>query len=608
MARQISGVKTWFSNTTFLDMRTIDIDTLSNGKVLVAFGGSAGFNSVVHTAVVNGSTGKLGPVTSVETATTPGGFVPVSTLHDVEITVAGNGRALLTTKYFNAQIDGNDSNFAVATQLYNGAAPVGGTGAAPESITQGDPAANLSAPYSTLRLKNGAFATFYSEPGAGITDLSQGIYMTRFKPNGDPLGPTKLVIADRTVLPAINLEANPEQPSAVLMANGNIGLLYKESLATGSPRILFQELTATGAKVGRAVEVATGVANAQATVLDNGRVVVSWLDPADGGQHMARILSKTGDLAGPAFAISTDDVGLWSTMKIVALGQNTFGASWWDAENGLMLGQLFNSSGSARTGTFLLTENAADFSPQFGAIGEIFRQGTGFTAWMLGRADAGDTQHLDAQSYALTPTIGILRNGKAGVDTLNGTAKDDRLNGAGGNDKINGAGGNDNLTGGAGNDVLTGGAGFDRLDGGAGADRLDGGAGTDILAGGDGVDVILGGAGSDRIEGGAGADIITGGAGADVFIFNGRTEGGDRITDFDQAAGDRLKLLSFGFLGFFEIAQGTEANPDDMGLYFNTRTKILSHDADGAGSVYERVVVAHLPGVDSITMEAILTF
>ena len=62
MARQISGVKTWFSNTALLDMRTIDIDTLSNGKVLVAFGGSAGFNSVVHTAVVNGSTGKLGPV------------------------------------------------------------------------------------------------------------------------------------------------------------------------------------------------------------------------------------------------------------------------------------------------------------------------------------------------------------------------------------------------------------------------------------------------------------------------------------------------------------------------------------------------------------------
>lgn len=606
MAKQSSGVKTWFTNTAQLDMRAIDIETLSNGKVLVAFGGSAGFNAVVHTGVVNGATGRLGPITSVETPATPGGFVPVSTVHEVDITVAANGRALITTKYFNAQIDGNDSNFALATRLYAGAAPVGGS--LPQSVTPGAPEANPTEAHSTVRLKNGAFATFYSEPGPGFIDLSQGIAMTRFKPDGERLGPTKLVIADRIVSPQINLEANPEQPSAVLLGNGNIGLLYKESLATGSPRILFQELTATGARVGRAIELASGVANAQAIALNDGRVLATWLDPLDGGQHMGRILSKTGDLSGPAFEISADQTGLWSGLKVVALGQNTFAASWLDADNGLFLGQLFNANGTARTGAFLLTENGADFSTQFGATGGIVRQGAGFTAWMSGREGLLDTQHLDAQSYTLAATIGQTRKGNTAANTLTGTARDDRLDGQGGNDKVNGGGGNDLLSGGAGNDTLTGGAGFDRMEGGAGNDRLDGGAGTDILQGDDGADVILGGAGSDRIEGGTGRDTATGGAGADIFIFNGKEDAGDRITDFDQAAGDRLKLLGFGFLGFFGIAQGTEDNPDDMGLYFNTRTQILSQDADGAGTLYDRIVVAHLPGVDSITFDAILTF
>lgn len=605
MAQQSGAVKTWFTNTANLDMRMIDIETLSTGKVLVAFGGAAGFSSVLHTALVTAG-GTLGPITSIETPSTPGGFIPVSTLHSVEITAAGNGRALLTLKHFNAQIEGPDSNFSVSTRLYAGAAPVGTRG--PLSVTPGAPETNPTETASTVRLANGTFATFYSLAGDFVTDLSQGIAMTRFRPDGSRIGPTKTVIADHIVTPATGLEANPELPSAVLLGNGNIGLLYKESLATGSPRILFQELTATGAKVGRAIELTSGAIQAQATRLDDGRILTTWLDAADGGQHMGRILNRTGDLAGPAFEISVEQTGLWSPVKVVALGQNTFAASWLDSDNGLILGQLFNANGSARTGAFLLTETGADYATQFGATGGILRQGAGFTGWMNGSGGLGQSQHLDAQQFTLAATIGQTRSGNGGANTLNGSARDDRLGGGGGNDKVNGAGGNDALTGDAGHDTLTGGAGFDRLDGGAGNDRLDGGAGTDILLGGEGADVILGGAGSDRIESGAGVDTVTGGAGADIFIFNGRAEGGDRITDFDQAAGDRLKLLGFGFLGIFGIPQGTDDNPGDTGLYFNTRTHILSHDGDGAGTFYDRITVAHLPGVDSITLDAILSF
>jgi chitinase len=64
-------------------------------------------------------------------------------------------------------------------------------------------------------------------------------------------------------------------------------------------------------------------------------------------------------------------------------------------------------------------------------------------------------------------------------------------------------------------------------------------AGTGIL--------LVGTALADSLAGGSGDDILTGGAGADHFVFNSKTGGQDRITDFNELSGgaEQGDLLEF---------------------------------------------------------------
>lgn len=159
-----------------------------------------------------------------------------------------------------------------------------------------------------------------------------------------------------------------------------------------------------------------------------------------------------------------------------------------------------------------------------------------------------------------------LMYGRAGADALVSYDGDDLLFGGGGDDFIAGGAGDDIINGQEGSDRLTGGLGDDSVRGGSSTDILHGNAGDDVLRGGDGADqafgdggddVIYGEAGSDRLDGGGGLDILIGGAerdilaggeGADRFVFDDGDFAGlsnvdsDRITDFDQAQGDRINL------------------------------------------------------------------
>lgn len=123
-------------------------------------------------------------------------------------------------------------------------------------------------------------------------------------------------------------------------------------------------------------------------------------------------------------------------------------------------------------------------------------------------------------------------HGSDGNDRIMGGKHADLAFGGAGWDQIRGGDGNDTLNGDSGNDKLWGQDGNDLLRGGAGRDTLDGGAGNDTLQG---------GGGNDWLNGGTGDDVMTGGTGADAFVF-GAGYGRDRVTDFDVAQGDRLRL------------------------------------------------------------------
>lgn len=87
------------------------------------------------------------------------------------------------------------------------------------------------------------------------------------------------------------------------------------------------------------------------------------------------------------------------------------------------------------------------------------------------------------------------------------------------------------------------------------AERISGGGGGDVIIGGNGSDIIDGGAGNDTISGDEGNDMMTGGAGADTFLFRpgGRN---DIITDFDGAAGDRLRLEGYRDYSVNQVSGG----------------------------------------------------
>jgi Ca2+-binding RTX toxin-like protein len=153
---------------------------------------------------------------------------------------------------------------------------------------------------------------------------------------------------------------------------------------------------------------------------------------------------------------------------------------------------------------------------------------------------------LDGDIHRLSPRAAA----GDGQDYIRGETGDDLIYGGFGFDDLHGNQGEDTVYGGQGHDWVVGGQGDDRLFGDDGDDLVygnlgndtgEGGAGADILRGGQGSDVLRGGDGNDFLSGDLGDDTLTGGAGADIFNSFGAA-GVDRVTDFNRAEGDRVRL------------------------------------------------------------------
>lgn len=235
-------------------------------------------------------------------------------------------------------------------------------------------------------------------------------------------------------------------------------------------------------------------------------------------------------------------------------------------------------------------------------------------------------------------------------DDFQGGAGNDTVTGNNGSDNLNGGGGDDMITGDAGNDILNGGTGIDTLTGGSGNDTyfvdstsdqvieaansgtdtvrafatytlsnnvsnnvdnltlignsaingtgntlnntIVGNGANNILKGGDGVDVLSGNAGNDQLVGGMGADILTGGTGKDRFVFNSKSEGKDRITDF-RVVDDTFDVSRAGFsndlvagraIAVDQFRTGSSAGDREDRFIYNRNTGTLSFDQDGTGS------------------------
>ncbi len=142
--------------------------------------------------------------------------------------------------------------------------------------------------------------------------------------------------------------------------------------------------------------------------------------------------------------------------------------------------------------------------------------------------------------------------GTSGNDTTYGTSSADSFYLYAGNDVAYGNAGNDYMYGYEGNDYLYGGSGNDLLSGMTGNDFLSGGTGYDTVYGGDGYDVLVGGAGGDTLNGGAQADTFRFDSVSDTY--------GDRITDFNRWAGDKINVANIDAKDYSLFSPSTWGN------------------------------------------------
>jgi Ca2+-binding RTX toxin-like protein len=126
-----------------------------------------------------------------------------------------------------------------------------------------------------------------------------------------------------------------------------------------------------------------------------------------------------------------------------------------------------------------------------------------------------------------------------------------------------------------------------------GADRLIGNGARNTLYGLGGADTLSGGLGADWLVGGRGHDVLTGGAGNDRFQFNATNQGGDKISDFTNMAGNNDAIVvmasQFGFgwtvgdLAPYRFRARTDNVAQDSNdrFIFRTTDKTLWFDANG---------------------------
>lgn len=568
MAKVLQQESVWLRDTGNFNLQALDVQALSTGKIGVAFGGTAGGTTAIYTGLYDLTGSTLGPLrTKLLPGDTSGGL-SVTTVRDIELDAGPAGGMVATFHMLNSAV-GADGNFALLTQVYAGANPQG----TPHAVNPGDAAQNTYDVFSTITRADGSYLTFSSEIGSG-TNLSNGILMTAFRANGTVIGTPRIVIADRFVNQPINIKANPEAGSATFMANGRNGLVFKENIADGGSRVVFQEITQAGALVGPAeVLQGTGATAPQIVTLANGKLLAVWMSVDAFAQSTlkAQLISPTGTPLGSTFGVAASHTGTETRADVVALANGGFAVSWYNGNH--PVGRIFDAAGNALGNDFSLTDTSASYD-LFGPFG--------FTvsgAKLIGFASVGnfgEAAVLLGEVFGTGSTLGKTQNGSPAGTLLAGTANDDSFHGLGGRDTLNGL------------------------------------AGNDILDGGNDVDSITGGEGRDVITGGMGRDVMIGGGGGDVFVFNAPGEGGDTIRDFSAAQGDMIGVDNVGFgrelfSGFFlpllgiTLSSGAATDANATGFHFNTTTKVLSYDADGAGAL-ARVDIATLPGVASLSI------
>ncbi|GJE61738.1 hypothetical protein MPOCJGCO_3863 [Methylobacterium trifolii] len=264
---------------------------------------------------------------------------------------------------------------------------------------------------------------------------------------------------------------------------------------------------------------------------DNAQVVNASIDIA-----AARITYQVGQNSGSYLSGAFNGLSLSDTDGTVApiVGVTLVAA------NGVRLG--IEDISLDENGIYVNVAGRSYSSNASLTVDAIFANGSTISGTSFADVLRGQSSSELIYGYGGTDVI----YGLGGNDTIYGNQGNDTLFGNLGNDTLFGGQDDDIVYGGQNDDLVLGNLGADTLLGNFGNDTVFGGQGNDLIYGGQGDDVLFGDLGRDTLYGDLGNDVLTGGADADRFVF-GLGSGTDVVTDFNQAAGDRIGLSGQGY-------------------------------------------------------------
>ena len=334
----------------------------------------------------------------------PSGFTQGGQIAPTVATLA-DGRFIVT---WSTTIDTQDgSGSAIKAQLFGASGEKIGV----EFLVNSATLDTQSQPAVTA-LAGGGFVISWNTFDATQDGSGSAIKAQLFDTSGAPVGSEFLVDTQTT--------GTQSSPELTALASGGFVATWTSN-ASGDDDIKAQIFSATGAKVGTEFRVNNTFTGAQSasdvTASSNGNFIVTWSDPANGGDIRARLFSSTGTAITTDIQVHAFSSSAQSASSVTSLAGGGFVVTWTSAgvsgdSDLAVMGQIFNAAGAKVGGEFRV--NTQTFAQQWQPSVTGTPDGGFIVAW---RTD-DDIFSGDGNSAAIKAQVFSATGAKVGGEFL----------------------------------------------------------------------------------------------------------------------------------------------------------------------------------------------